>query len=69
MADIDLLPPRGVPRLALVDGTGIASNGSQTVLQLARGSYFDRRWNFASDRNLPGAHLIHQSIARASRKQ
>jgi hypothetical protein len=36
MADIDiLLPTRGVPRLALVDGTGIASNGSQTVAQLA----------------------------------
>jgi hypothetical protein len=36
MADIDLLPPRGVPVLALVDGTGIASNGSQTVAQLAQ---------------------------------
>jgi len=36
MADIDLLPPRGAPRLALVDGMGIATNGSQTVLQLAQ---------------------------------
>ena len=36
MADIDLLPPRGVPVLALVDGTGIATNGSQTMLQLAQ---------------------------------
>jgi len=36
MADIDLLPPRGVPVLALVDGTGIATNGSQTVAQLAQ---------------------------------
>ena len=35
MADIDLLPPRGIPRLALVDGLGIATNGSQTVAQLA----------------------------------
>jgi len=36
MADIDLLPPRGVPVLALVDGLGIATNGSATVLQLAQ---------------------------------
>src|SRR4029077_19961619 len=35
MADIDVLPARGVPVLALVDSTGIASNGSQTVAQLA----------------------------------
>jgi hypothetical protein len=35
MADIDVLPPRGVPALALVDSTGIASNGSSTVAQLA----------------------------------
>jgi hypothetical protein len=35
MADTDLLPARGVPALALVDSTGIASNGSQTVAQLA----------------------------------
>ena len=35
MADTDLLPSRGVPFRALVDSTGIAINGSSTVLQLA----------------------------------
>jgi hypothetical protein len=35
MADIDLLPARGIPRKALVDATGIATNGTQTVAQLA----------------------------------
>ena len=35
MADTDLLPSRGVPYRALVDSTGVAINGSSTVLQLA----------------------------------
>ena len=35
MADIDLLPTRGVPFRALVDSSGVAINGSQTVAQLA----------------------------------
>ena len=35
MADIDLLPTRGVPFAALVDSTGVATNGSSTVAQLA----------------------------------
>ena len=35
MADIDLLPTRGVPFAALVDANGIATNGSSTVAQLA----------------------------------
>jgi hypothetical protein len=36
MADVDLLPSRGIRAAALVDGNGIAVNGSQTVLQLAQ---------------------------------
>jgi len=35
MADIDILPKRGIPTKALVDGLGIASNGSATLAQLA----------------------------------
>ena len=35
MADIDLLPPRGIPYAALVNGNGVAVTGTQTVAQLA----------------------------------
>ena len=35
MADIDLLPPRGVPRMALIGANGIAIGGTSTVAQLA----------------------------------
>ena len=35
MADTDVLPSRGVPRMALVDSTGVATNGSSTIAQLA----------------------------------
>ena len=35
MADVDLLPPRGVPYFALVDANGIAIGGTSTTAQLA----------------------------------
>ena len=36
MADVDILPSRGIRAAALVDGNGVAINGTQTVLQLAQ---------------------------------